>query len=331
MLRRETRCRILLAACCVGAASVALAQVGAPQLGWVPDGARIRPVYGIPAAAAVGTAVPADQDFSRIAASPAGNYVLVSAGPTSAQAGAVLIYKPEVGLIPLDGAGVAPDFLILSPRGSAAALWFSSINQVQVVTGLPDAPVIRQLDASFLGSAPDALALSDDGAWLAGAWSATSAGVYAFGPNGEVSRLPIDNGVSALAFFQGNHDLAAAGAADLQMAAGIDGFAVVTSLLASADSSLQPLAVAATSDNRTLVLADHNGSVTAVDIGSGAATISNCGCQPEGLFGMGPSAFRLTAFENGAFKLFDASRGEILFAPIALNATLAEAGEGAAQ
>jgi hypothetical protein len=289
-------------------------------------------VYGIPAAAAVGTAVPADQDYSRIAASPAGNYVLVSAGPTSAQAGAVLIYKPEGGLIPLEGAGVAPDFLILSPRGSAAALWFSSINQVQLVSGLPNAPTIRQLDASFLGPAPDALALSDDGAWLAGAWSgATSAGVYAFGPNGEVSRLPIDNGVSALAFFQGNHDLAAAGTAGLQMVAGIDGFAVVTSLLASADSSLQPLAVAATSDNRTLVLADRNGSVTAVDIGSGAATISDCGCQPEGLFGMGPSAFRLTAFENGAFKLFDASRGEILFAPVALNAALAEAGEGAAQ
>src|ERR1700730_4673674 len=158
--------RIILAACGLSAiwfgAGAGLAQVSAPQLGWVPDGARIRPVYGIPAAAAIGPALATDQDFSRIAASPSRNYVLVSAGPTSAQAGVVSIYTTESGLIPLDGAGGAPDIVTLSPRGSGAALWFSSINQVQIVTGLPDAPAIRQLDASFLGSligsSPDALA-----------------------------------------------------------------------------------------------------------------------------------------------------------------------------
>src|SRR5580658_2541667 len=153
MLRRKTRqIRLILVTYFLSAAAVALAQVGAPQLGWVPDGTGIRPVYGIPAAAAVGPAIPLDQDFSRIAASPARNYVLVSAGPDSAQAGVVSIYTPENGLVPLQGAGGAPDLVVLSPRGSAAALWFFSINQVQLVTGLPDAPAIRQVDASFLGS-----------------------------------------------------------------------------------------------------------------------------------------------------------------------------------
>jgi hypothetical protein len=325
MLRRETRHRIILALCVLSAAGAARAQVGAPQLGWVPDGARFRPVYGIPAAAAVGSAVPADQDFSRIAASPAGNYVLVSAGSASAQAGLVSIYTPENGLIPLPGAGGAPDLVVLSPRGSAAALWFSSINQVQLVTGLPNAPVIRQLDASFLGS-PGALALSDDGAWFAGTWTA---GVYAFGPNGEMNQLPIADGVAALAFLQGTHDLAAASAAAVQTVTGIGGFALVSTLLASADSSLQPVALAATSDNRTLLLADESGSVTAIDIGSGIASTSACGCQPEGLFGMGPSAFRLTSLQNGAFKLFDAARGEILFAPLALDVALGDRSERA--
>ena len=124
-------------------------------------------MYGIPAAAAVGAPVPADQDFSQIAASPARNYVLVSAADT----GAVSIYTPEHGLVPLDGAGGAPDSVVLSPRGSSAALWFSSLNQVQVITGLPDAPAIRQVDVPFVGSAPGALAISDDGAWVAGTWT----------------------------------------------------------------------------------------------------------------------------------------------------------------
>ena len=303
------RCRTILAACWLGAATAALAQVGAPQLGWVPDGTRIRPVYGIPAAATVGAPIPADQDFSQIAASPAGDYVLVSV----ADGGRVSIYTPEHGLIPLAGVGGAPDVVVLSPRGSSAALWFSSVNQAQVVTGLPDAPAIRQVDASFLGSAPGALAVSDDGAWFSGAWSQ---GVYAFGPNGEVDPLPVEN-IAALAFFQGTHDLAAAGASGLYRVTGIGGFAVVTSLLTSDDSSLQPVAVAAVSGNRTLLLADRSGLVTAVDIGSGIATSSGCGCQVDGLFGMGPSSFRLTGLQDGAIKLFDTALGEILFAPVA--------------
>jgi DNA-binding beta-propeller fold protein YncE len=280
-------------------------------LGWVPDGARIRPVYGIPAAAAVGAPIPADQDFAQIAASPARNYILVSA----ADGGTVSIYTTGHGLVALDGAGSAPDFVVLSPRGSSAALWFSSIHQVQVVTGLPDAPTIRQLDASLLGSAPAALAVSDDGTWLAGAGPGD---LYAFGPNGEVNRLPVEN-PTALAFFQGTYNLAAAGASGLQTVTGIGGFAVVSNLLAPADSSQpMPVAVAATPDNRTLVLADQSGSVTTIDIASGAATTSDCGCRPQGLFGMGPSAFRLTGLESGAFKLFDAASGEILFVPLAL-------------
>jgi len=314
--------RILLVASCLGAFSIsmssAFAQIGAPQLGWVPDGTRIRPVYGIPAAAAVGAPIPTDQDFSQIVASPTRNYVLVSA----ANSGTVSIYTTEHGLVALDGAGSAPDSVVLSPRGSSAALWFSSTHQVQVITGLPSAPAIRQLDASLLGSAPAALAVSDDGAWVAGRWRS---GTYALGPNGEVNRLPVES-ATALAFLQGSHNLAAAGAAGLQTVTGIGSFAVVSNLLTSADSSLQPVAVAATSDNKTLVLADQSGSVTAIDIASGTATASDCGCQPAGLFGMGPSAFRLTGLDGGAFKLFDTSRGEILFVPLALTET-----EGAGQ
>lgn len=308
--------RITLAIALLSTASAGLAQVSAPQLGWVPDRASIRPVYGIPAAGAVGARVRAQQDFSRIAVSPARNYVLMSATKT----GTVFVYTPESGLIPLEGASGAPDQMVLSPRGSAAVLW--SGNRAQVVTGLPDAPMIRTVDASFLQTAPSALAISDDGSWLA---QASSEGVYAFGPNGDVKRLALEN-AAALAFFQGTHALAVAGADGVRTVTGLSGFAVVSNLLLSADASLQPVAVATTEDNRTLIVADRSGAVSAVDIGSGAVRTSNCGCRPEGLFGMGPSAFRLTDLRDGAFKLFDAARVETLFVPIAL-----PAGDGAGQ
>ena len=284
----------------------------------VSTAARIRPVYGIPASAAVGAPISADKDFSQIAASATRNYVLVSA----AQTGVVSVYTPEHGLVPIEGAAAAPDIVVLSPRGSAAALWFSDGNQMQVVNGLPDAPTLRQVNASFLGSSPSAVALSDDGAWLAGVWSQ---GTYAFGPTGEINRLPVEN-ISAIAFFHGTHDMAAAGPSGLQTLTGIEGFAAVTSLLTSDDASLQPVAVAVVSGNQTLLLADSSGSLTTVGVASGTATTSDCGCRPEGLFGMGPAAFRLTGLSGGAFKLFDTTLGEILFAPVALVES-----EGAAQ
>jgi len=115
----------ILAACVLGAASVTFAQVAAPQLGWIPDGPRVRPVYGIPAAAAVGAPIPVDQDFSQIAASQARNYVLVSAADT----GIVSVYTLEHGLAPLDGAGNAPDSVAMRHRArSDRSPWARACN-----------------------------------------------------------------------------------------------------------------------------------------------------------------------------------------------------------
>ncbi len=303
------------------ALAVAWAQVSAPQLGWIPDGAHIRPVSGLPAAAAVGAPVPSDEDFAQIVPSAARNYVLLS----SAQSGAISIYSPESGIIPLKGAGNGPDLMALSPRGTAAAFWFTSTSQVQIVTGLPDAPVIRQVSAPLLVSAPDALAVADDGDWFAGSWIS---GTYAFGSSGATIRLPIADRVTALTFLDGTRDLAVAGPAGLDLVTGVGGTLVVTNLFTSPSSSLQPVGLGAVSANRTLVMADRNGAVFAIDIASQSASTADCACQPDGLFRLASSAFRLTSLQNGAFKLFDASTGEILFAPVALPHR-AERGEGA--
>ena len=202
-------------------------------------------MYGIPAAAAVGASLSADQDFSQIAASPARNYVLVS----TADGGTVFIYTAEHGLIPIDGAGSAPDLIVLSPRGSAAALWFSSLNQLQVITGLPDDPRSGNWMRHLWDPRPRWRSATTE-SWLAGTGPLES--VYAFGPNGEVNRLPVENVVALLSFRgpmtwrpprsrRANDDRHR-------------GFAVVSNLLTSVDSSLHPIAVATTSDNRTLVL-----------------------------------------------------------------------------
>jgi hypothetical protein len=286
-------------------------QVGSPLLGYLPDGARFRPVNGIPAAAAIAPALDLKQDFSQIAASPAHDYVLVA----SAKQGALSIFTPARGLSPLIGAGLAPHLIAMSPRGSAAVLWFSPINTAQLVTGLPAAPVIRQISASYLRGTPTSLAISDDGKWLAGVWPS---GLYVWGPFGQVNRLPVEESVDALAFFPGRTTLAIAAAHHVLTINAVDNFSP-PSLLYDADDWVPDVAALAVSPNNArVILADRSGSIVSIETSTGKAVKVDCSCQPEGLFGMGQSAFRLTGMANNAFQLFDSVNNEVLSAPLAL-------------
>src|SRR5260370_510514 len=141
------------------ASVTAFAQIGGPVLGYVPDHGRVRTVYGIPATAAVGAALEQDREFARIAISPPQDYALAVA----VDSGEALVVRPGVPTSQVDGATGGADRIIMSPRGSAAALWFSSTSHLQIVKGLPLSPSVQDVDAGFLGAAPGALAVSDDG------------------------------------------------------------------------------------------------------------------------------------------------------------------------
>jgi hypothetical protein len=291
------RCMMVCAA-----AVAAWAQVEAPLLGYLADSGQIRTIYGIPAAAAVGEPAAGGQRFARLAA---GREFVIA----SDEGGRVMVFSGGA-LRPLEGAGVAPDTIILSPSGSAALLWFASISRAQIVRGLPGEPSLRNVDTPFRPSLP-ALAVSDDGAWIAGAWPD---GLYAFGPHGERTALPLAGRMGALAFAPGAHDLAAANAAGIHLITGVDSRASVATVFGAED--LMPVGVAIAGDR--VLAAGQRGALVAVDPGSGARSVIECHCRPEGLYGVSPGLFRLTGLEDGAVRLFDAASNQILFAPLAL-------------
>lgn len=132
----------------------ATAQMSAPILGYVPEGSRIRVMHGIPAAGTVGDYLDVGRNLGQIAISPKQDYILA----TDAVTGEVLLIVPAHAPVPLAGASANP-VIVLSPSGSTAALWFNEQLRAQVVTGLPTAPVIREM------ATPDAtwLAVSDTG------------------------------------------------------------------------------------------------------------------------------------------------------------------------
>jgi len=287
-------------------------QVGAPVLGFMPDGTGVRRVFGIPAGASIAPPLSVPRGIGTMAASPGQDYVLGAISDNGADNGEVVLMAPDGTLTSLKGAHSAPDEIAISPDGSAAALWFSVLSHAQVITGLPGAPQVREVDATFLGPSPYSLAISDDGQWLAGAWRS---GNYAFGPHGEVNRLPVEDLVPAVAFLHGSHDLVIATHEQILKVGDVGG-ANQASVLLTGQGRLDAMAVAVAGGNNKVVVADPRGKITQLDLTTGAAQTADCSCLPQGLFPMGRSAFRLNGLESGAFQLFDSVSGQVLAAPL---------------
>jgi hypothetical protein len=303
------------------------AQVGAPVLGYLPEGGKIHPVLGIAAAASAGPALDFGGDFLQAAVSPHQDFALVS----SLSSGTVMIATPSnpastTGTTtPVTGVSAFPSNIVLSPSGSSAVLWFASDRLLQIVSGLPASPVVRTVNASFLtgasGDMPAALAVSDDGAWGAGAWPS---GVWAFGPNGEVRSLLAGERGMALTFFTGREDLAVATSGGVESVADVGGSAAVSALYTSDGEA--PAGIGVTPDNSKLVLAQAHGNILTIDAAAGSASTVSCGCGPQGVFRMGGSLFRVTGLTGSVFRVFDARSGSVFQVPLAPGAGSAIAG-----
>jgi len=290
------------------ASAPAWAQVEGPLFGYLPDGAHLRPVYGIPASAGIGPVTDYGRDFAAIAVSPRQDFAIVS----TADSGAVFVATPDGGMAPLAGVDASPDQIFLSPRGSAAVLWYSAASRLEIVSGLPGAPTVRNADASFLNEIPLSLAVSDDGQWLAAAFPD---GIWLFGSQSPAARLPFDEPASALAFFAGRQDLAVATSTHFFSITGLGGQLTV-SMLYEGDP-MAPVGLAVSSDNQHLVAPEASGTVVSLDLAAGSAATFDCGCAPQGAFSMGRSVFRFTGLTGAVFKVFDASTGDVFFVPLA--------------
>jgi hypothetical protein len=282
------------------AATLAPAQITAPLVGWLPAGTEVRPMNGFPAAATLGEPANVGHTLAHTTVSPSQNYVLAS----DAESGEVLLVVPGASATRLN-TSVEPDQIVASPGGSSAALWFSGAAQFEILSGLPARPAIRQIPASFLNTGLTAMAVSEDGQWIA---AACSAGVYQWGPDGVPHQLYGGGDAGALAFFAGSSTLA---------------IATSTQLLSIAESgssvlyqgSFTPAGLATSFDNQEIVLADRSGAVYSINSTTHAVSMVNCECRPSGVFGLGRALFRLTSSSIGAIKLFDAAAGTVLAVP----------------
>lgn len=279
-------------------------QVSAPVLGFLAEGDQVRPIFGVPAAAAVADPIRTGvKAASAIAARDSVLIVDAVEGGLSVLSGGTLKH--------IAGARTAPAMAALSPAGQAAVLWFSPHSTIQVLSDLARAPVVREVSAPFLSAMPGALALSDDGTWMAGIWED---GTYAFGPQGEVMRLPLQETAVAIQFFPASHDLVLATARGLWLVTDAGG-RTAPRLLWQADPEEPFEALAVAGEAGRLHAVTRNGTILTVSP-EGDLTRLDCQCQPSGLSRLAGNVFRLTGLVNGAIKLFDADSGAVWFAPL---------------
>jgi hypothetical protein len=305
----------------VAFAGLAGAQSGTfagPVAGYVFDSGThsLRPVLGIPGSATIGA--PIDAGYSLTAAYVAPQldsfFGIASDGSThwfTIAAGAVT----EKGI---SGAMQAPQRVVFSPSGTAAALYANG--QAQIITGLRGSPAagsnlsLGGADARRGRHAAPAMAVSDDGSYLL---AASSGGIQLASQNGVV-RPVIQTGADAvMAFAPGGHDAAiAARGTGAVLIKDVPGAATQQPLAGDGPSFNAPVGIAFSGDGlHVFVASASQKSAMAFDLSGNRADMT-CSCSPAELTPMG-SSFRLNELTADPLWLVDAgaSGPRVVFVP----------------
>jgi hypothetical protein len=298
--------------------------VAGPVSGYAFDRSvsALRPILGIPGASLLGDGLDVGSVLAAAYVAPGQNWVL------AVTANGPVFFRLTSGAaspIAVPGVTVSPERVAFSPSGTAVALY--AAGRIQVVKGLPDAPVVtgalatavsgRSPQASAAGrSRPElgAFAVSDDGSYLLYAHGGS---IHLWGASGEDFGVAAADADAVLAFAPGGHEAAVAdlsgGVALLGDVSGAGG----QRALAAAGGIAFPVGLAFSADGGKLFLADAGTrQVTAFDMAAGSATAIPCDCVPAGLFPMG-GLFRLNDAGAAPLWLLDARSGEarIVFVP----------------
>jgi hypothetical protein len=168
-----------------------------------------------------------------------------------------------------------------------ALLYLATLQQAQIVTGLPSSAQIAQsLDLTILGGAPvTSLAVSDDAqAVLVGVSDGTSGAVWLFS-SGQPAQQLVSVGVpSALRFFAGRQDAVVAdtGWQQVSLLTGTAQQFNLQMLASAAKGITAPADVEISTDQQRVLVAD-GGGLFSIDLSSAAVNTTDCPFTPAGL------------------------------------------------
>jgi hypothetical protein len=172
--------------------------LGRPVLGYVaqPSPLELRAIFGVPGSAVLSEPLALPKNASRLRLAPGQGYALVEMAAGDPQV--LPLGNSEATASTIPGALEKADFAAFSPKGQAVVLYSHSTARLQVITGLPGAPLIAwEVDTSAFVEQPLDAAISDDAATVL---LTSSGAVYQLVAGGIPRQLLSVNGAAALAF-----------------------------------------------------------------------------------------------------------------------------------
>jgi len=208
-------------------------------------------------------------------------------------------------LTPIAGAINQADLIAFSPLGASAVIYSRQANQLQVLTGLPNAPhLYLNLPNLAIVSAPQKLAVSDDA--QAVLISDAVGSVYSVSQNATPVAVHHSPNISALAFVTQSHDSIICDRSLNTISFLRDSTTTPVALGPATNDTCQPEAAASTRDGRTILLAcPAQHAVLSIDRASGLTRVYNVASSPSALDRLGAGdVFLMSPPESGTYWLF---------------------------
>jgi len=285
--------------------------LGGPSLGFITDekGATIWPLLGILDAAVPGRPLELSHEIVRTTFSPGQDYALAIVA-VNAQPVLVRLDVSDPQLFAIPGARFNPSLIVISPTGSAAALYDRGSKVLQLLAGLPDAPRIAyEFDTSLLGDVQN-MAVSDDAGSALVSIGNERRALWFLDTKG--SALPVNaTQPSQMTFIANRHDamIADDGTQEVFLLQSMDQNPVRLPGMVLRGEIRQFAAIAASTDGR-LMFAAQQGSedVFVMDLDARRMAVVSCHCKPTVLSPLkGTSVFRLNGLTGGPITVLDAS------------------------
>ncbi len=200
------------------------------------------------------------------------------------------------------------DRIVLSPTGSAAALFSSAQGAVYALTNLAQSPVLNGRFAAGGVVSPTALAISDDGrSVLAGVSNGDSGGLFLLTADQPARLIASMQHPSAITFLH-NSDSAVI-ADDVENKVYILSQGQLFALATAENGVANPVGIGVSNDNQRVFIGNQqSGSVMAIAANGAIEGLTSCNCTLTGLYATKTdSVFRVTDFSGGPLLLFDGS------------------------